>query len=196
MSSRALCLPVAALVAAALLAGCRVDTHGGDANKNVDITTPFGSMHVKTDDSNIVGQTGMALYPGATVVHKHGDDQGSADVSMNFGNFRLGVHAAELQTPDPQQKVLAFYRKDMAQYGAVLTCRGQNAVGQPTRTADGLTCSVDHGGRDDGELQLRTGSPLHQHIVGLREEDGSTHIGLVALDLPASVRDHNGSEQE
>ena len=188
---------VPALLLPLLLAGCHIETHKDGRDNNVDIGTPFGSLSVKTDEPAAVAKTGLTPYPGATFVHKHGDNDGAADVNLSFGDFKLGVHAAELRTNDAQDKVLVFYRKDMHRFGAVLTCRGKQAVGQPARTADGLTCATDQNtGDDDSELQLRAGSETHQHIVGLRTEAGGTHIGLVALDLPSGFKTHGGSDQE
>ncbi len=187
-------LPSACLLVPVLLAGCRVETHKNGENNNVDIGTPFGSMHVKTDE-NATAQTGLTPYPGASLVHEK-DDNGSADVSMNFGGFKLGVHAVEMRTPDPKDKVLAFYRKDMGRYGAVLTCHGHDPVGEPTRTGEGLTCSSDQHNSDEDELQLRAGSPTHQHIVGVQAENGGTRVGLVALDLPSGLKSHHDDDRE
>ncbi len=181
-------------------AGCRIDTHKSDkGNDNVDIGTPFGSMHVKTDDKPDSAKTGLTPYPGATLVKKDGDNHGAADISMNFGGFELGVHAVDLRTLDPEEKVIAFYKKDMTRYGAVLTCRGRQAVGTPVRTGEGLTCGSDQSHvsvADSNHIELRAGSEKHQHIVGIHPEDGATRIGLVALDLPSGLSHHDASDRE
>lgn len=194
---------LAPLCFAALLlsaTGCRIDTHkNGDGKDNVDIGTPFGSMHVKTDDKAEGVQTGLTPYPGASLVKKNDDDNGAADISMNFGDFKFGVHAVDLRTTDPEDKVVAFYRKDMARYGDVLTCRGKTAVGTPVRTSEGLTCGSDQSHSGDGEkasLELRAGSERHQHIVGVHSEGGNTRIGLVALDLPGGLKHHDANDRE
>jgi hypothetical protein len=119
-------------------------------------------------------------------------------VNMSFGSFHLGVKALSYSTPDAPDKVLAFYRKDMARYGTVILCKGQHAVGTPTETKDGLTCSesskhinvqtsdVDSG--DDGSYgELKAGSKLHQHIVSVDRQGTGTKFGLVALDLPGHL---------
>ena len=182
-------LPFLAGSAVLLLSGCLVNTHKNGNSEHVDVGTPFGGVHVKTDDAGTLSQTGLTPYPGAVPVKKHSDGNGSADVNVNFGSFHLGVQAAELQTSDHEDKVISFYRKDMARYGAVLLCHGSQTVGTPARTAEGLTCSTDQHGNDDSEVQLRAGSPLHQHIVGIHTEDDGTRIGLVALQLPPQFRD-------
>jgi hypothetical protein len=198
-------LPVAATLAAALLAGCHVTEHKDGDNKNVSIGTPFGSMNVKTNDKADTSAIGVSVYPGSTPYKEDNDsDTGSADVNLNFGDFHLGVKAASYITPDSQDKVIAFYQKDMARYGTVIECRDGHAVSQPDRTAQGLTCSDDdHASQahtihvhHDGDLELRTGSDQHQHIVGLREVNGRTKIGLVALDLPSHLGGHGKDDVE
>jgi hypothetical protein len=42
-------------------------------------------------------------------------------------------------------------------------------------------------------LELRAGSPQHQHIVALEEKDGRTKIAMVALDLPEH---HDSGDKE
>ena len=192
---RATLLPAMGLLL--LTGGCRVHTGEHGDSKDVDVGTPFGSVHVQ-HDGNTAAKVGLTAYPGASAVREHGENSGSADVNLNFGNFKLGVHATELLTPDPQDKVLAFYRKDMARYGTVVLCRGEQPVGQPTRTAQGLACDSDHSHTlDEGDnLQLRAGSPQHQHAVGVHTENGETHIALVALDLPAGMADKGPKDDD
>lgn len=198
-SSRLLLLSAATCL---LLAGCQVTDHKHGGHENVDIGTPFGSMHVKTNDNAAVAGLGLSLYPGAVPFKDENDhDNDAADVSLNFGDFHLGVKAASFTTTDPPSKVEAFYRKDMARYGDVLKCRGGETIGQPTRTSQGLTCRdndkkhasfhADSGSSDNPEL--RTGSPEHQHIVGIEAKGSGTKIGLVALDLPSH---HDSGDSE
>ena len=45
---------------------------------------------------------------------------------------------------------------------------------------------IPHGNFSSNDLQLKAGSPRHQHIVVLHGGSGSatTHFSLIALDLP------------
>ena len=187
-----------ALAAAAALAlgatGCRIDTHknGDKGSDNVKIATPFGGMSVKTDEDVVQGGVGLSIYPGSTLIKKEkGKDSGAADVNMSFGGFHLGVKAMSYQTPDAPDKVLAFYRKDMAHYGSVIYCRDRKAIGMPARTNEGLTCDGDGGKNvhvsDHENDELKAGSKQHQHIVSVEPKDGGTKIGLVMLDLPVNI---------
>ncbi|MES2391553.1 MAG: hypothetical protein V4555_07920 [Acidobacteriota bacterium] len=200
----ALCSLAAAAALTLTLTGCNVSSDKHGDNDNVHIGTPFGSMNVKTNDATDTSSIGIALYPGAKP-YKDKDDDGdnkgnkhSADINMSFGDFHLGVHAASFITPDSQDKVLAFYKKDLARYGEVITCRGNETVGSPDRTSQGLTCNdkdknhVSTGDSSGSELELRTGSPSHQHIVGVSTKDGGTKIGIVALELPSHLGHHDG----
>ena len=205
---------VAAPLACLLLAGCHVTENDHGDHKDVNIGTPFGSMKVNTAKNLDASTLGISPYPGATPINdKDDDDSNSANVNMSFGPFHLGIKAADFQTSDPSDKILDFYRKDLAsRYGSVIECRGHNPVGSVDHTSQGLTCNDEHShistsdGRSKGisvlngdsssELELRAGSPQHLHIVGLEQHDGGFKIGLVALDLPSDHSDHSSKDSE
>jgi hypothetical protein len=193
-------LLVTAAAGGLLLAGCNVSSNKNSHGDNVQMRTPFGDMHIKTNNDANTAAIGLAAYPGAVPLKDDdGKNNDAADINLNFGDFHLGVKAASFQTSDSRDKVEAFYRKDMARYGDVLKCRDDAPVGQPTRTAEGLTCNDDHNrheihvGDDHDDLELRAGSPGHLHIVGIKSKDGGTKIGLVALDLPTH---HDSTDSE
>ena len=199
--------PAAAAFVPLLLAGCHVSQHRHGDGDSVSIDTPFASMHVKTDKQADTSALGVAVYPGAVPVKEHGDkDNDAADINMSFGDFHLGVKAASYQTGDGEDKVEAFYRKELAQYGDVIKCEDDRPVGEPARTAQGLSCDdnghnghhghIDIHGSKSGNPELRAGSPQHQHIVGMEAKNGGTKIGLVVLDLPHGANGHSDKETE
>ncbi len=196
---RALRGAISLLASAALvvwIAGCRVHVEKGanGEDKNVQVDTPFGGVHVTTDQMT-AADLGLPIYPGAQL--ERGDDQHkSADVHVGFGEWQLRVRAVSYGTPDKRDQVVAFYKKALTRYGDVITCRGDQPVGTPATTSEGLTCSDDkkvkvdsgdfHSGH--GDLELKAGSRSHQHIVGFEEpKDGQTRFALIALDLPAEM---------
>jgi len=118
-----------------------------------------------------------------------GEGSKSAKVDMGFGSWKLRVKVAHYATADRQDQVIAFYRNALSQYGTVIECEGNKAVGAPIITSEGLSCSDsdshsgEHGG--PGNLQLKAGSRHHQHLVLFKDGSGSqTHFSLIALDLP------------
>ena len=184
------------VVLLAVIAGCRVQVEKGKngEDKNVKVDTPFGGVHVNTDQTT-AADLGLPAYPGAQTVTDN-DKHKSADVHLGFGEWELRVRAVSYSTPDKQDQVLAFYKKALARYGEVITCENKAAVGTPAATSEGLTCDEDHGAKvqvdqgdyslNKGSLELKAGSKRHQHIVGFEHpKDGQTRFALVALDLPA-----------
>lgn len=183
--------------------GCRVEKMQHGDGKDVKIDTPFGGMSVTTDGKEVQTQVGLDVYPGAVPEKKDKGDNHAADVTMNFGSFHLGVKAASYTTADAPEKVMAFYRGQMARYGTVIECREGQAVGTPAVTSAGLTCSEDshpkvHVNSGDNNLELKAGSKMHQHIVGFEPKGSGTKFGLVMLDLPGNLNlsdDEKGDKQ-
>ncbi|KAA6461210.1 hypothetical protein DYQ86_13290 [Acidobacteria bacterium AB60] len=196
MTQKSICLIAVSLALAGGLAGCRVhvDKGANGEDKTVQVDTPFGGVHVNTDQVS-AADLGLPLYPGAEQV-TNDDKHKSADVHLGFGEWQLRVRAVNYETTDSKEQVAAFYKKALGRYGDVLTCENKTAVGTPAVTQEGLTCaddgnrstvhvdSQDFGTKDD--LQLKAGSKRHQHIVGFEKgKGGKTVFALVALDLPA-----------
>ncbi|HZY62565.1 MAG TPA: hypothetical protein VFE38_08570 [Edaphobacter sp.] len=188
---------VALMAGIVVISGCRIESNKHGDNDNVRIATPFGGMQVKTNDTTVLEGMGLPAYPGAVLVKKD-KDNGAADINMNFGSFHLRVKAASYRTPDSPDKVEAFYRKALARYGDVIKCSNDKPVGEPTRTAEGLTC--DNSSKrvqieDDAsrKMELKAGSKAHQHIVAINPDGTGTKMGLVALDLPGR---HNGDNTD
>ena len=192
----------AATISVALLAGCRVESNKNGDGKNVNISTPFGGMHVNTNNSDVMSSIGLPAYPGAQPMkNDDGDKDDSADVNMSFGGFTLRVKAAKFHSDDAPDKVEAFYRSGLKRYGDVIACRNHVAIGTPVRTAEGLTCSNNQGGHvtvdgsdADHALELKAGSQQHQHIVTIDSDGGGTKLHLVALDLPKKLNFDGGND--
>jgi hypothetical protein len=181
-----------------------VDKDANGEDKHVRVDTPFGGVHVNTNQTT-AADLGLPIYPGATVVKDK--DNSSADVHLGFGEFQLRVRAVSYETGDPQDKVTAFYRKALNRYGDVITCQGNTPVGSPAATSEGLTCNDSKNAKvrvEDGDygisktsLQLKAGSKRHQHILGFEDfKGGRTRFALVALDLPAGVTESDSGKND
>ena len=177
-------------------AGCRIN--GG--SKEVQVDSPFG-VHVNTDQTK-VANLGLPAYPGARITR--GDDSHeSADVDLGFGEWRLSVRKISYETSDSEEDVAKFYKKALARYGKVLTCKDNEPIGSPTVTSDGLTCSLSgHGSLQissrsytivRGDQSLKAGSVRHQHVVRFESpKNGKTRFALIAVDLPAGSENLSG----
>jgi hypothetical protein len=198
---------LAAFAVASAITGCfrvHVDKDANGQEKNVQVDTPFGGVHVNTNQTT-ASDLGLPAYPGAHLVSDD-DKHKSADVHLGFGEWELRVRAVSYGTSDTQDQVVAFYKKALTHYGDVITCQGHSPVGSPIATSEGLTCSDDGKGAnvkinsddfgDASNIDLKAGSKRHQHIVGFEHsKNGETRFALVALDLPAAaVKDSGKSD--
>lgn len=200
------------------LTACTVHSSSKDGQDNVHIATPFGGLHVNSNQTTAV-DLGLPAYPGATLVKekKNGHDDGAADIGLSFGSFHLKVQAVEYQTPDSADKVLEFYRPALTKFGQVIECDHGRAVGQPATSDTGLTCNDNGGGKvnygkdihingDDVQingngsgigkdsLQLRVGNPHTYRVVGIDNGDnGQTKFTLLYLELPRGDKDKDST---
>ena len=114
---------LAVLALAALVAGCsvKVDKGANGEDKNVQVDTPFGGVHVNTDQTT-AADLGMPVYPGAEVVSDD-DNHKSADVHLGLppgGSCECAPFP--MQPPTRRRRWLAFYKKALGRYGDVITC--------------------------------------------------------------------------
>ena len=169
------------LVFVALLAACSVNVKKSDngEDKNVDITTPMGGIHVSNDAD--VRDTGLPVYPGSRPKAKDKDgDQKSANVNISGFGFGVKVVAIEYQSDDPPGKLIAFYRDQLKKYGNVLECRSSGHVNY-SHTGDQhsskeLKCEGDDSGKN---IELKVGTQDNQHIVAVEPDGSGSSFGLV-----------------
>ena len=189
---------VAAGLAVALLAGCRVQSDKHGDSDDVKIATPFGGLQVKTNDAVVVEGIGLPTYPGAQLVKKDKDD-GSADVNMSFGSFQLRVKAVSYRTGDSPEKVETFYRAGLKRFGDVIACRDNRVVGTPARTQEGLTCDNNRGNHysvDDKpekvEAFYRSGLKRFGDVIACRDNRvvGTPAKTLEGLTCDNEVKNH------
>jgi hypothetical protein len=182
--------------------GCHVQVDKGKngEDKNVRIETPLGGLQVRSDQTT-AADLGLPVYPGARAALDNGGDK-SADVRMGFGKWQMHVEVVTYETSDAQSRVIAFYKKAMGRFGDVLSCQGNQVVGTPTVTSEGLTCSESGTSHvqvngvnvdDENDFTLRAGSKHHQHIFVLKSSDQGTRFSLVELELPAGTKADSGN---
>ena len=192
-----------ALAAALAVSGCHVqvekDQNGQE--KNVRVNTPFGGVHVRSDQTT-AADLGLPPYPGAQLASDNQGDK-SADVRLGFGPWQMHIEVVTYTSSDPQQKVISFYKNAMGRFGDVITCQGSKAVGTPSVTSEGLTCNEDHKhvqvngvdiNNDDNGFTLRAGSKRHQHIFVLKSSGVGTRYSLLELELPQDDNSGNSSD--
>lgn len=177
--SNLLCASILALIFAGV-SGCNIsarhDGQGGP-DKDVDIKTPLGSISVRkgaTDSKD----TGLTLYPRAQL-KKDMEGEGGANVNISSSFFGVKVVALKYKSDDAPEKVLAFYRKDMAKYGKVLDCSGGFTVGYRHHDQDSPATCDDHGSGHEYTQELKVGTQNNQRIVAIKPSGGGSEFALV-----------------
>ena len=150
-------------------------------DKQVDIQTPVGGIHVSKDAD--ATDAGLAVYPGAHLKQKDsGGDDKSANVNLSGFGFGLKVVALDYESDDPPDKVVAFYRDQLKKYGSVLECHNSGHFNVDMDMGDksddkshALTCTGDKG----NNVELKVGTKENQHIVAIQPETKGSSFTLV-----------------
>ena len=163
------------------LSGCSISANR-DAktgkDKDVDIRTPFGSLSVHKGASD-AKDTGLALYPGAQLNKDVGGDEGNANVNISSSFFGVKVVALKYQSNDAPDKVLSFYRKDMAKYGKVVDCTGGLNMNFHHRDRDAEVTCDNRGGDHSYREELKVGTENNQRIVAVKPSGNGSEFALV-----------------
>jgi len=169
---------ILAVSALAFLAGCTVHegrTDGGE--KKVDISTPFGNLNVNTDVDP--KDTGLPVYPGARRLTGDEKDKDAANVNLSVGGIGLKVVAIRFRSDDPPDKVLAFYRPKMKEFGGkFLECRQEGFVTY-NHSDDSKELTCDTGSHNGTNMELKAGTPDRQHIVAVKPIGSGSEFALV-----------------
>lgn len=178
-SSKLTLIGVTALL---LLPACSVNVKKNEdgQEKNVDIRTPVGDLHV--DKNADARDTGLPVYPGARPKHKEdNDEEKNANVNLSFGPYGLKVVAIEYESDDAPEKIISFYQTQLKKYGNVVECHVHKRGGhvQVTHHSDSkfLSCE-DSGGTT---VELKVGTDENQHIVSVDTQDKGSSFALVRV---------------
>lgn len=183
MSSRSgLLTLVAGCFALVALSGCSISTSRDSRtgqDKDVDIRTPLGSISVHKGESDPMA-TGLALYPGAQLRKDLGGDESGANVNISSSFFGVKVVALKYQSSDSPDKVLSFYRKEMAKYGKVVDCTGGFTFRYRHHDKDSeVTCDDHNGHGHEYSEELKVGTENNQRIVAIRPSGNGSEFALV-----------------
>ena len=153
---------------ASVLAG--VAQEADSQNKNVDVRSPIGDLHVGSDAD--AKKIGVPLYPGARL-KSHDRDSDQANLSVLTEAFGMKLVVVNYVSDDDQAKIVAFYRNKLKKYGKVLECHSDKHGGD-------VSVENDKGG--DKELkceqgsgpvtELKVGSEENQHLVAVEAREG------------------------
>ena len=168
------------LVLISVLSACSINVQKekGGQDKQVDISTPLGGIHVSKDaDAQDVG---LAIYPGARLKPKDNGNDKSANVNISGFGYGIKVVALEYQSDDPPTKLVSYYRDQLQKYGKVLECHTSGLdvntdIKKANDNSKELTCE----GSSGNNVELKVGTKENQHIVEVEPDGKGSSFSLV-----------------
>jgi hypothetical protein len=173
---------LAAACGGLMLTGCSISKEGSGGDKRVSIEAPGASVHV--DTGSTANDTGIPLYPGAQELQNTEKDKNRAHVDLKMPFLKVRVVALKFTSNDAPDKVAAFYRNKLGNYGQVLECKGsgQDVELESGRGLDSpVKCDKVHG--DSAETSLKVGTEGNQHVVSVKPNGKGTEFSLVYVHL-------------
>lgn len=164
-----------------LLCACSVNVKKdkNDQDKQVDINTPIGGIHVsKGVNPNDVG---IPIYPGARLKPEDSDGSDkSANVNISGFGFGLKVVALEYESNDAPDKIVNYYKDQLKKYGNVLVCHTSHLdldtdIKNRNEGSHELTCD----GGDGKNVELKVGTRENQHIVAVEPQGTGSDFSVV-----------------
>lgn len=175
----AICVLALAVGAAMLACSINVKKDRDDQDKQVDIKTPVGGIHVSKGAD--AADVGLPVYPGARLKEKdsNGSDK-SANVDISGFGFGLKVIALEYESNDSPAKLVSYYQDQLKKYGNVLICHTTHLdvnadIKHHDDDSDELTCE----GSSGSNVELKVGTKQNQHIVAVGPEGNGSSFSLV-----------------
>jgi|SRR5215813_6303770 len=168
-------LAVAAAVAIAAACSVNVKKDENGQDKNVDISTPFGGIHVNNNAD--ARDTGLSVYAGARQKKKdNSGDEKSANVNISSSFGGVKVVAVEYESDDAPSKVIAYYKNELKKYGNVLECHSEGGDYNYQSDSEVLSCGGNHQGQN---IELKVGTGSNQHIVSVKSQGKGSDFALV-----------------
>jgi len=166
------------LALAVALASPVLAQDSSNQNKNLDITSSAGDLHIGSDAD--ARKTGLQLYPGARL-KTDDDNKGQANLSILTEAFGMKLVVAKYDSDDAPAKIIDFYRGKLKKYGKVLECHTQKHGGdvdvqednKDSKDSKELKCDENSG----PVTELKVGTEDNQHIVAIEPREagkGST----------------------
>ena len=150
-------------------------------DKNLDVRSPIGDLHVGKDAD--AQKAGLPVYPGARP--QNSDNNDPVNLALSTDNFGMKLIVAKYETDDPAEKVLGFYRDKMKRYGKVLECHntGDQRDFNSDDKHDGdnpLRCEGDNSGP---VRELKVGTENNARIVAIEDPQNGKRTTFAIIYL-------------
>jgi hypothetical protein len=128
---------------------------------------------------------GLPIYPGARQHKDSPDEDPALQMGLWGGSSGFKLVLLKLESDDSPEKIAAFYRKALSQYGRVLDCSKSSAKREKSGgNSKELTCDADD--VSEGGLTLKAGTNQKQHAVAIQPNGKHSLFQLVYVESPKS----------
>lgn len=189
---------IAIALVAALAVGCSVNTSKNESGKDKDVAikTPFGNMNVKTADVK-PEDTGLSVFPDSRLMPETEHNDSKAKVNIDTPWFGVKVAAFKYETDAAPDKVIDYYKKELAKLGEPLVCQGTKVIsGHEGTGKDDLKCSGEHAhvqgvniDSDSATTQIKVGTETRQHVVAVKPRGKGSEFDLVYVQVRGGERE-------
>ena len=174
-------LALLSIAAVLIAAGCSVNVkkEKSGQDKDVDIRTPLGGIHVSKGANP--DDVGVPVYPGAHIREKDSDGSDkSANVNISGFGFGLKVVALEYESNDSPEKIVSYYKDQLKKYGNVLVCHTSHLnIDRRARRQDHESHELTCEGSTGNNIELKVGTDENQHIVAVEPQGSGSKFSLV-----------------
>ncbi len=166
--------PILALALTAALTLPVMAQDSDNQNKNLDIRSSVGDLHVGSDAD--ARKAGLPVYPGARL-KSDDENKNQANLSVLTEAFGMKLVVAQYVSDDAPAKIIDFYRDKLKKYGKVLECHSQKHGGdvsvhedsKDSKDSKELKCDENSG----PVTELKVGTEDNQHLVAVEPRDAS-----------------------
>ena len=168
-------------ICAAVLFIAPIAAQDQEKDKNLDVRSPIGDLHVGKDADAL--KAGLPVYPGARPQNRDNNDP--VNLALSTDSFGMKLIVAKYETEDPAEKVLAFYRDKMKKYGKVLECHhtGDKSDVNSDDDHDGAKVMKCEGDSSGPVRELKVGTEDNARIVAIEDpqKDKRTAFSVIYL---------------
>ena len=164
-------LVASVFVCTALIVFAAQPSRGQEHNKD--------SVGVTLDKNPSTKEIGLPIYP-ASKPHNDEPNDSGANLGLWGGGSGFKLSVLKMETPDPPDKVAAFYKKALAKYGTVLDCTNSHNKAED-KDSKVLICGSDT--PEKGAMIFKAGTKEKQHIVGIEPNGKLTVYKLVYVNV-------------
>jgi hypothetical protein len=113
-------------------------------------------------------EVGLPIYPGSKPHKEKEDDSAAANLGLWGGGSGFKLVVLKMESGDPPEKLVTFYKKALSKYGRVLDCSHPSASSEKSSDESSKTLTCDDDKPDRGGYLFKAGTKENRHLVAIQ----------------------------